>query len=121
MPFIVDDDPTFEWPVTIKKPTAEGVFKEESFTGVFRLVPSEEMTDVAQGRSEAEWLGEIVLTGWKGVDDVSGNPIPFTEGMRKKLLAIHYFNLAVINAYSTAVYRQELAVKNSATPRSAGH
>lgn len=107
--FTFTDRYTFEWPVQVKLPTADGEIVQE-FTGEF-LLPDDEMDIFA--RVEVETAAEMVEAtrdrlcqwwiGWRGIAVEGGGELPFSPENRDKLLRQRAVRLAVDAALSEAV------------------
>jgi hypothetical protein len=77
MLFPINPNPTFSVPVSL---TVPGQSAPGSVTFTFRARGRKELEDwvkTASGKSDAEFLGEVV-TGWDGVADQAGVPMDFT-------------------------------------------
>lgn len=107
--FTFTDRYTFEWPVKVKLPSAEGEAVHE-FTGKF-LMPDDELDIFA--RIEAETAADMVertrerlkkwWIGWTGIAIEGGGDLPFTPENRDALLRQRAVRLAVDAALSEAV------------------
>ncbi|WP_313352641.1 hypothetical protein [Paracoccus sp. (in: a-proteobacteria)] len=107
--FTFTDRYTFEWPVRVKLPTADGEIVQE-FTGEF-LMPDDEtdifarvdaetatgMVEVARERLAKWWVG------WSGITVEGGGELPFSEENRDRLLRQRAVRIAVDAALSEAV------------------
>lgn len=100
---------TFEWPVKVKLPTADGDVVHE-FTGRF-LLPDDELEIFA--KADAETATELVeltrerlskwFIGWSGIATEDGGELSFSPENRDKLLRQRAIRLAVDTALSEAV------------------
>ena len=107
--FTFTDHYTFEWPVRVKLPTADGEIVQE-FTGEF-LMPADEL-DIFS-RVDAETAAQMVevtrerlakwWVGWKGIAVEGGGELPFSPANRDKLLCQRAVRIAVDVALSEAV------------------
>jgi hypothetical protein len=86
MAFVLQQSPTYNWPVRILIPT-DGRREQFTFTAKFnRLKQSriKELVEISQDPSaadaisDAELLGEL-LAGWDDVVDDAGKPVPFSK------------------------------------------
>lgn len=94
----------FTWPVVALVPTMEGQ-AEVKFTGIFQLVPEEELNTKLQaepGSSDAI-ISDLSLIGWKDDLTSGGKPVEYTDATRKALLSLNFMRFAVAKAYYTAM------------------
>ncbi len=118
--FILDDgeEPLIrDWPVVISKPVDGGRVQKHEVTMDFVLLSQREIDDQveasrASGESADVDILHRVLRGMGGFKDHAGNPIPYSEEMRDKVLRIPYVRIAFINAYFQAAAGQKAARKN---------
>lgn len=107
--FTFTDRYTFEWPVRVKLPAAEGEVIHE-FTGIF-LLPDDELEIFArmEGDGPAEMVGQARerlakwLIGWKGIAVEGGGELAFSPEARDALLRQRPIRIAVDTALSEAV------------------
>ncbi|MGB0912018.1 MAG: hypothetical protein ACPGSW_00435 [Phaeobacter italicus] len=107
--FVFEPDYTFEWPVTVKYPTAGGE-DVRAFTAVFRL-PEDEL-DLYQAPKDStihsvveavrDRLAEYWV-GWNGIKTPDGEDLPFSPEMRARLLRQSPIRQAVDHALSDAI------------------
>lgn len=98
MAFIRKKVKTFKWPVTIEEPADGGVFEESTFDAVFKRVPRSEFQRLAD-KGDLELL-KAVLTGWEGIDDEDGKPVPFSQATMKEFSDDPYWIRGVLKAYT---------------------
>lgn len=115
MTFVFRDEYSFEWPVTVQMP---GEDTPRSFTGHFVLTddasffdPVEAATRAAALQAEIAKLAEVFV-GWHGIQTEQGDDLPVSTGALYKLLAITPVRLAVLRAYTDAVYLGREREKN---------
>ena len=107
--FTFTDRYTFEWPVRVKLPSAEGEIVQE-FTGEF-LLPGDELEIFAQAKVDtaAEMVEETRArlskwwVGWSGIAVEGGGDLPFSPENRDNLLRQRAVRLAVDAALSESV------------------
>ncbi|QFQ88268.1 hypothetical protein F8A10_12180 [Paracoccus kondratievae] len=107
--FTFTDRYTFEWPVRVRLPTADGEIVQE-FTGMF-LMPDDELEIFAPVEAEtATAMVEVTRerlakwwVGWKGIAVEGGGELPFSAENRDKLLRQRAVRIAVDVALSEAV------------------
>ena len=101
--FKVTDDPTFTHRVTIMVPV-DGGHAEQTLQTTFRAIPDEEADgfDLNEVSGIKEFLKRIIVS----MDDLAGaddKPMPYSDGLRDKLLELPYFRLGNVRAYSAAM------------------
>lgn len=123
--------PQFTWPVKVRVPVDGGKFQDQTFTGCFRACPRSVLTEhlerqaraikAAQaaagdgtgddGRAQADRdvdaeteIMREYFVGW-GDDLVGedGQPLPYSDEMRDRLLDVAFVRRAVTDAYWTAM------------------
>ncbi|MBD3738572.1 MAG: hypothetical protein IE938_19220 [Pseudomonas balearica] len=112
--FTFEENYTFEWPVTVKYPSAGGDV-EATFTGVFKLPQDEiaiyeapideagnlKITSMAQMISEVRARLAEYWIGWgEDLQSPDGKPIPYSDEMRDRLLKIKQIREGVDRALS---------------------
>lgn len=88
---------TFPAKVTVNVPNGRGGFDKNTFTGVFRRPPSEELTELRALHHE-----EVVrrtLVGWDLVDEDSKQEVPFSPSEMEALLQISPTPIATAMAF----------------------
>lgn len=111
--FTFTDRYTFEWPVRVKLPTAEGEIVQE-FTGEF-LLPDDELDIFTQVEAETA-AGMVEATrerlskwwiGWSGIAIEGGGALSFSPEARDKLLRQRAVRIAV----DVALYEAVLGIR----------
>lgn len=107
--FTFTDRFTFQWPVKVRLPSAEGEVVQE-FTGTF-LMPEDEK-DIFE-RIEGESMADMIdaarlrlsryLVGWSGIGIEGGGELAFSEEARDRLLRQRPIRMAVDAALAEAV------------------
>ena len=98
MAFIRKKVKTFKWPVKVEEPADGGVFETSEFEAVFKRVPRSEFQKLAD-KGDLELL-KSVLTGWEGIEDESGKPVPYSSEMLKEFADDPYWIRGVLSAYT---------------------
>ena len=97
MAFVRKKVKTFKWPVTVEEPADGGVFYDSSFDAVFKRVPRSEFQKLAD-KGDLDLL-KAVMTGWEGIEDEDGKPLPFSQAAMKEFIAatgsIRKFKLSI--------------------------
>lgn len=102
--FKLQEISSIKWPVTINIPRDNGNTVKATMTVEFELIPEDEYKELMANGGDIAIL-DRTITGW-GNDycDHEGNPIPFSEEARTKLVRITYAKLGLINAYIECAY-----------------
>jgi len=105
----------FKWPVTVRKPseTTSGEVEEQSFVGLFRVLPRSEAVALAEEMRAADTVEKIsaaemgqiaaVLEGWEDVVDEVGCPLAFAPAILLEACEWAWFRDAVVKAYLDGV------------------
>ena len=101
MAFILKKTASLTWPVTVKKGSNGGKFKEYKFNAVFKEVGRERFNELIDEGDEA--LGEEILLGWEGIQDEAKAEIPFNPENKKALLDDFTVMKAIITAYGEMI------------------
>lgn len=113
--FKLSDTSRFKWPVTIRRPspTDTGHIEEQTFVGLFRVLPRSEAAALAQEMRDATTSEEIaeaedrqiarVLEGWEDVVDEGGTPIAFGAAALAQASQWSWFREAVSRAYAEGI------------------
>lgn len=124
MRFAVTDKREFWWPVTVRMPdeTTAGQIVEAGFEARFEALPSERAVAlekaireaaVAEGIVAAETaVIESVTRSWRGVEDASGNNLPFSAEALGQACRWAWFRAGVIAAFRQAMAGEEARRKN---------
>lgn len=109
--FVINQSPTFKWPVTFKLPADGG--KHDSFpvTLVLKRLPQSEIKALTAGATEAnpdlvstdEAFARAVLAGWEGVVDDEKKPVDFTPHALEQFLDIPLVASTIALAYLEAI------------------
>ncbi len=108
--FRLEESHEFDWPVDIRKPVgvdARGKpkFDTHRITCTFRALPLDEAAAEleADGETPRAPLLQRVLTGWEGVQDETGEPLPCTPDNIARLIRIGYVGSVIVEAYFRAL------------------
>ncbi len=118
MAFILDQDPTFKWPVSFDVPV-DGRHELKKFEGEFRRLGQSRVNAITgeiQARMVAMQAGEDasemisdqsiadeVLVGWSGILDRDGDEVPFSEGVKRRLLDVEAVAAAIVTAWGDSL------------------
>jgi hypothetical protein len=95
-------DRTVKWPVKVRTPIDGGRFRDEEFTGEFRILPQSTVDDFDPTTIDRTLL-QTALIGWDGLEDEDKTPIPFDEETKAEVLDDPMIRKALIDAYAEAV------------------
>jgi len=102
--FKIEKDPQFTHEVKVMTPV-DGGHQADTFKATFRLLPADKVEKhnlVGGGQGTVEFLKEAVI-GLDGIMDDEEKPIPFSDALRDKVLAIYGARLALFDTYIRAV------------------
>jgi hypothetical protein len=106
MPFVLQQNPTYRWPLTLVIPTDGGKKEKYSFDALFRRIPQtrvNEIIKIARLSQESvrrrddedetqEWqdqeIARELMAGWFDVIDEKGEEVPFTTSTFNMLLEL---------------------------------
>lgn len=101
--FVISQKATYTWPVTVEFPTDGGKTERQTFDAEFKRLTQTRINEIRSliERSEItdSELVRDVLTGWSGVHDAHGDPVPFSEASRDQLLDIPLVGAAVVMSW----------------------
>lgn len=103
MAFVLSQSESYTWPVTVEFPIDGGRFDKQTFDAEFRRLPQtriREIWDLIQaGDLNDDDLCADVLVGWAGIQDASGNEVPFSEKAKASLLDVPLVAAAVVSGW----------------------
>lgn len=102
---------TFDWPVPVQRPRADGKFDTYAFTATFKAVPSSRFKELI-GSNDDKLLLQGAWVGWSEINDQGGNAVPYSEEMRETLMEDLAICRATARAYAEAMTGQEYRRKN---------
>lgn len=89
----------FETTVSVQVP---GVGRQQ-FTAKFLDLPQSKLLALTEGDGDNGTLLQEVLTGWSGIEDKGGKPLPFEPQFVKAVLDFAYVKAGLYEAYFDAV------------------
>ncbi len=99
--FVLEEDKTFTWPVTVNVPADGGKFDKKVFNVTFKIIPQDRISDLLKKR-DSDLLKEVVI-GWSDYGDIKGKEIPFSEEALAKLLSFDYVRAAMTGTFFEAI------------------
>ena len=122
MAFILDQSPSYSWPVKVQVPQDGGRFRSYTFEVEFARVSQERREElgrqllVQKGRIEAGLLeGELLtprqiaaelVVGWSGIldsEEKDAAPVPFSESTLAQLLNVGDVADAILAAWNESI------------------
>jgi hypothetical protein len=103
MAFILEQSPTFSWPITIREVSDGGRHRTHQFEAIYRRLPASRMEEVqlayqkikvAAARDQevdaipTREIAAEILAGWKGITDAAGAEVEFTAASKAQLLEV---------------------------------
>jgi hypothetical protein len=101
MAFVLKQSATYKWPVTILLPVDGGKKEKHTFDAEFKRLPQSRTEELAAQLKMQERVdidpdqillmkdaAKEILVGWSGVQDDSGEEIPFSEAALEQVLEI---------------------------------
>ncbi len=117
MAFILEQSPTFKWPIVIREVQDGGRIRTHQFDAIYRRLPQSRMEAVqlqyqamkaAVSRNEpldeipTRGIAEEILEGWEGITDSDGGPVPVTPETRRQLLEVALVADVLVTTYFEA-------------------
>lgn len=103
MAFILEQSPTFKWPIVIREVQDGGRVRTHQFDAIYRRLPQSRMEAVqlqyqamkaAVARNEpleeipTRAIADEILEGWEGITNPDGSPVEVTPDTRRQLLEV---------------------------------
>lgn len=103
MAFILEQSPTFKWPIVIREVQDGGRVRTHQFDAIYRRLPQSRMEAVqlqyqamkaAVSRNEpldeipTRAIADEILEGWEGITNPDGSPVEVTADTRRQLLEV---------------------------------
>ncbi len=103
MAFILEQSPTFKWPIVIREVQDGGRIRTHQFDAIYRRLPQSRMEAVqlqyqamkaAVARNEpleeipTQSIADEILDGWEGITEADGTPVPVTPETKRQLLEV---------------------------------
>lgn len=115
MGFILEQTPTFTWPITVRERQDGGRYRTHSFEAVFKRLPQSRMDEITldyqriKSRAAKDEVidslptraiaGEI-LVGWTGIfEPDNATQIPYSEDSKTQLLEIETVADVLVTTY----------------------
>ena len=117
MSFILEQSPTFRWPIVIREVQDGGRVRTHQFDAIYRRLPQSRMEAVqlqyqamkaAVTRNEpldeipTRAIADEILEGWEGITEADGTPVPVTAETRRQLLEVATVADVLVTTYFEA-------------------
>jgi len=117
MSFILEQSPTFRWPIVIREVQDGGRVRTHQFDAIYRRLPQSRMEAVqlqyqamkaAVTRNEpldeipTRAIADEILEGWEGITEPDGTPVPVTAETRRQLLEVATVADVLVTTYFEA-------------------
>jgi hypothetical protein len=119
MGFILEQTPTFTWPITIKEQVDNGRYRTHSFEAVFKRLPQSRMEELAIDfqrlrhavknddlieRIPTREIANEILVGWSGIFEPDNTTqIPYSEDSKAQLLEIATVAEMLVQTYIESI------------------
>ncbi|MDD5249641.1 MAG: hypothetical protein PHY45_11680 [Rhodocyclaceae bacterium] len=90
------------WPVFVKVPADGGTVEKVEITAAFEIIETTKCDALLKEADGSKALLRVVLKGWDGISDESGNAIAFGADTLEQVLDVPFVRVAVLNAYFEA-------------------
>lgn len=106
---------SYKYPIPVEMIGESGAARKENFTGVFRRIPSDEVTNWVARINEAHRegveasvevsreLAHSLLSDWDDIRDANGEKISFSKEALNQVLDIHPLPIAIASAWIESV------------------
>jgi hypothetical protein len=104
MGFILEQSPTFSWPITIRERQDGGRYRTHTFDAIFKRLPQSRMDEIVleyqrikSWAAKDEVISELptraiaseILAGWSGIFEADNTTqVPYSEEAKAQLLEI---------------------------------
>lgn len=117
MAFILEQSPTFKWPIVIREVQDGGRVRTHQFDAIYRRLPQSRMEAVqlqyqamkaAVTRNEpldeipTRAIADEILEGWEGITEPDGTAVPVTAETRRQLLEVATVADVLVTTYFEA-------------------
>lgn len=101
MAFLIQQNPTYRWPLTLSLPVDDGKREKSTFTAIFRRLRQSRIEEISKQARSAQYGKEDeaelpsdrdvvreIMAGWDDVIDDEREPVPFTDSALSQMLEI---------------------------------
>lgn len=103
MALVLDQSPSYHWPVSYRVPRDGGAYETYTFSVEFRRLPQSRLDEIQRRASagemdDGEFLREV-MCGWSGITTPQGDPVAFNPATRDAVLDLPGMRLAIVKAF----------------------
>lgn len=106
--FVLQKEPRWTWPVTVREPDDKGGFTSRSFSAVWRLLPKQTMAELGKDEPGTDELLRRMIVEIREIQDDQGNAVPHSPELVDALIAIPWVRRGFIEAYAEAIDRKSV-------------
>lgn len=103
MAFVLSQSESYTWPVVVEFPIDGGRFDKQTFDAQFKRLTQGRIREIWEqiqgGDLNDDDLCQEVLTGWNGIQDGKGEPVPYSEKAKADLLGVPLVASALVTAW----------------------
>ena len=119
MGFVLQQTPTFTWPITIKERVDNGRYRSHSFEAVFKRLPQSQLEQLAIDfqhlrhavkndelieRIPTREIAHEILVGWSGITEPDNTTqIPYSEETKAQLLEVETVAEMLVQTYIESI------------------
>jgi hypothetical protein len=119
MGFVLEQSPTFSWPITIRERVDAGRYRSHSFEAVFKRLPQSRLEELAISFQQMrhavkndELISQIptrevaaeILVGWSGITEPDNTTqIPYSEETKAQLLEVETVAEMLVQTYIESI------------------
>ena len=119
MGFVLEQTPTFRWPITVRERVDDGRYRSHQFEAVFKRLPQSRLEQVViefqrlkVAVKNDEMITEIpiraiadeILVGWTGIFEADNTTqIPYSETAKAQLLDVETVAETLVETYMSGI------------------
>jgi hypothetical protein len=119
MGFVLEQTPTFSWPITVREQVDNGRYRTHTFEAVFKRLPQSRLEDLAINfqqlrhavknddlidRIPTREIASEILVGWSGIFEADNTTqIPYSEETKAQLLEVATVAEMLVQTYIESV------------------
>jgi hypothetical protein len=119
MGFVLEQTPTFTWPITIRERVDAGRYRSHSFEAVFKRLPQSRLEQLAIDfqqirhavknddlidRIPTREIANEILVGWSGITEPDNTTqIPYSDESKAQLLEIETVAETLVQTYIESI------------------
>lgn len=119
MGFILEQTPTFSWPITIREQVDNGRYRTHTFDAIFKRLPQSRLEDLAINFQQLRHavkndelidciptreIANEILVGWSGIFEPDNiTQIPYSEETKAQLLEVATVAEMLVQTYIESI------------------